>query len=637
MIDFSKLSKDILEIRNQEQFSKYLESYFSEIEQYFDNLSLEEIDKLKFDIEDLLYDLEDNKLIQEQNTNLINAFLILLAQKFEQANLIGAITLIFNYLPNSSVKKRLEASKIYLRTNDISRDYHNNFEKILDLISNSIVEDEGNYKAINAVANFYIVASSQFSRLKDESLLQSFRNLFFQNENKYPLLKNELIKNIVSSLTTTNFNVEIENIKKQINDNKPNFKSCDLLKNEIRIENSDYSKELYSLENPTFEKIKKVSDLHVKNLVNQDELFERLNRGIKIIDDENLLFKYIQSFGNKHKIKLYDAFEKIIAKFNGEKINIIDWGCGQAFATTMLIEYIKEKNINLHINDICLIEPSKLALSRGLLHIDILKTDNYNIKAINCDIDCLKKEDLVINNSYKTLHLFSNILDVESFNLNTDFLQKISSNFKNDNTFICVSPNINDKRNSRIDLFYKYFDENFDTEIISFRSDDIEKHKRYEKIFEVKYIYEIPTKEKYNEIEVRKNDYSLDIISELSIYSNYVVPILNLKILENSINIDPEYAIFKIRKVAEVITSKIYSKYEDNEQVISFNDKIRYLAYEQKIYTKAITNYVQTLRTIGNRGVHGNETDISKLRLDAHMMVIALICFIKEIKDNELI
>ena len=103
MIDFSKLSKDVLEIREQEQFSKYLESYFSEIEQYFDNLSLEEIDKLKFDIEDLLYDLEDNKLIQQQNTNLINAFLILLAQKFEQANLIGAIILILNYLPNSSV------------------------------------------------------------------------------------------------------------------------------------------------------------------------------------------------------------------------------------------------------------------------------------------------------------------------------------------------------------------------------------------------------------------------------------------------------------------------------------------------------------------------------------------------------
>ena len=634
MIDFSKLSKDILEIRDQEQFSKYLESYFSEIEQYFDNLSLEEIDKLKFDIEDLLYDLEDNKLIQEKNTNLINAFLILLAQKFEQANLIGAITLILNYLPNSSVKKRLEASKIYLRTNDISKDYHNNFEKILDLISDSIVEDEGNYKAINAVANFYIVASSQFSRLKDESLLQSFRNLFLHNENKYPLLKNELIKNIVSSLTTTNFNAEIENIKKQISDNKPNFKSCDLLKNEIRIENSDYSKELYSLENPTFEKIKKVSDSHIKNIENQDELFERLNRGIKIIDDENLLFKYIQSFGNKHKIKLYDAFEKIIDKFNGEKINIIDWGCGQAFATTMLIEYIKEKNINLHINDICLIEPSKLALSRGLLHIDILKTDNYNIKAINCDIDCLKKEDLVINNSYKTLHLFSYILDVESFNLNTDFLQKISSNFKNDNIFICVSPNINDKRNSRIDLFYKYFDENFDTELISFRSDDIEKHKRYEKIFEVRKTKINDATEKMDELK----NYNIDIYSKLVNFNDIIYPTIDSKRIMQYIDLDPDYVVFKIRKVAEVIVSGIYRKYESNGDIISQNDKIRYLSFVKKVLNKKAQSHLHTIRTIGNLSVHEDSDKPTVLeKEDAKFLITALILAIEELKTSNVI
>ena len=40
MIDLHKLSKDLLQIRNQEQFSKYLESYFGEIEEYFDKLNL---------------------------------------------------------------------------------------------------------------------------------------------------------------------------------------------------------------------------------------------------------------------------------------------------------------------------------------------------------------------------------------------------------------------------------------------------------------------------------------------------------------------------------------------------------------------------------------------------------------------
>ncbi len=120
-------------------------------------------------------------------------------------------------------------------------------------------------------------------------------------------------------------------------------------------------------------------------------------------------------------------------------------------------------------------------------------------------------------------------------------------------------------------------------------------------------------------------------------YSNYVVPILNIKILEDSINSYPEYAIFKIRKVAEVITSKIYSQYEENERTISFNDKIRYLSYEKKVFDKTITNYVQTIRTIGNRGVHEEDRDIGKQKLDAHLMVIALVSFLNELTDKKLL
>ena len=235
------------------------------------------------------------------------------------------------------------------------------------------------------------------------------------------------------------------------------------------------------------------------------------------------------------------------------------------------------------------------------------------------------------------MHLFSNILDIESFILDNTFFKKVSQSFNTNAIFVCVSPYRSDKNNNRLDLFFNHFDENFNTELISSRDTDIGNATRYEKIFEVKYITEEVIEEKRQEMIIVEKNYHIDVIDELSQYTDIVVPILNLKILENSINTDPDYAIFKIRKVAEIITTQIYSKYEDNEQIISFNDKIRYLAYEQKVFTKASTNYVQTLRTIGNRGVHGNEIDISKLRLDAHLMVIALISFIKEIKDDRLI
>ena len=342
------------------------------------------------------------------------------------------------------------------------------------------------------------------------------------------------------------------------------------------------------------------------------------------------------SFGSKHKQKLESAFDLIINKLESQKLDIVDWGCGQATASMILLSYAKKKNITLDIENITLIEPSKIALSRALLHIDILKQKEYNIKAINSELDCLDENE-IIKSKNKTLHIFSNILDIESFSLNNDFFKKASSHIQNDAIFVCVSPNRNDKLNNRLDLFYQYFDANFDIELISSRDTDIGNSTRYEKIFEVIFTEDIVVEETRHEIELVKNTYEFNALIELKNYENYIVPIINMKILEDSINIDPEYAIFKIRKVAEVITSKIYSQYENNSSTISFNDKIRYLSYEKNLFDKTITNYVHTLRTIGNRGVHGHDIETQRLKFDAHLMVIALISFIQELKDNNLI
>jgi hypothetical protein len=90
-----------------------------------------------------------------------------------------------------------------------------------------------------------------------------------------------------------------------------------------------------------------------------------------------------------------------------------------------------------------------------------------------------------MNNSNITLHLFSNILDVETFKLDKQFLEKISHSQNGLNYFICVSPNINDKRNFRLDIFYRYFNDNFMVELISARDNNIGNYKRYEKNFKV--------------------------------------------------------------------------------------------------------------------------------------------------------
>ena len=629
-----RISKDVLRCKNQDEFSKYLETYFFEIEQSFKNLTPKHINELKFDLEDLLYDLMDNRLVQTKNTQIVNAFLLLLADKFEQANLIGAITIIFDYLPKSKIKDRLAAAKMYLKVNDISKGYHNCFEEVISLLDINEKDEEEITPNIRAVENYFMTAMQHFSRVKNNNLAESFKHLFQQNKKQYNILNFQELVSFIEQVTINNYNEFAK--KPKLTANKVT-KSCTVNSNLINKEKSEYSQKLYTLSNANFQTIRQVSFDYIKKIGDSDDLYEQLARGARIIEDERLLYKYMSSFGKKHKEKLYDSYEVIIHKIKNEKINIIDWGCGQAFATMILLNFARENNITLDISNICLIEASKIALERGLLHIDCLKQKEYSIKAINSDIDCIKQSDLVFDNDYKTLHLFSNILDIESFRLNNVLLQNISSTFKNDNLFVCVSPNINDQRNNRLDLFYNYFNENFNTQLISARDSDINGHKRYEKIFEVKYIEEAIIEEKRQEIVTIQKDYNLDVIKELNNYSNYVVPILNMQILKDSINSDPEYAIFKIRKVSEVITSKIYAQYETNTTTMSFNDKIRYLSYEKKVFDKTITNYVHTLRTIGNRGVHEDGRDISKLKLDAHLMIIALISFLNEVVDKKLI
>jgi len=635
VFDFKKFTIDVLHHTTQEDLSKYLESCFMELEEYLESLSATKTNKMKFDIEDFLFEMLDAKLIKKENTKIINAFLLLIAQKLEQANLIGAITDLLKYLPNSAIKNRLEASRLYLRVNDISKDYQKNFERIVKLISSKEYEEEYRHKKINAILNFYIVAMGNFVRVKNSNLAKNFKILFIEQKKQFDILDDSLIVEVVEQLSIENYADTVEKVYEKINNNTLTKVSCDIKDSSIiQKEKSDYSKKLYDITNPTFTNIRQVSFDYIKSIGDPDELYASLQRGQVVIEDKNLLYKYLVSFGEKQKVKLYSAFEEIKDKLGGEKLNIIDWGCGQAFATIMLLEFAKEKDIQLDISDIYLIEPSKLALSRGLLHVDVFKTAEYNIKAINSDIDCLQDEDILFDNSHKTLHLFSNILDVESFNLDKNFLKKISNSIINDKLFICVSPNINDKRNGRIDLFYKYFDDNFNTNLLSSRDGNIGHHKRYEKIFEVKYIKQKEIEKSRQEVEKKKNDY-LDIYIELKVYEKYISPILDLKKINEVIDEDPEYLIFKIRKTAEVITSKIYSKYEDNSKNVSFNDMIRYLSYEKQLFNKKITSNLHTIRTIGNINVHGHDQKKQAQKLDAHLMLISLLILLKELENKK--
>lgn len=195
----------------------------------------------------------------------------------------------------------------------------------------------------------------------------------------------------------------------------------------------------------------------------KDNIYLQLKRGISILNTNEQLHYYNVAFGNLHKKKLDIAYKSISKYLNSKKIEIIDYGCGQALATVMLIDFCKSQKIELDITKVILIEPSKTALTRGALNVSLSCRSfhqNTKIYSINNKLQDISEEDLQTEEENLKIHLFSNILDIEDFSV-TDLSKKIKNTQEKSNIYVCVSPNFfrdgSHPRNERINRFQKEF------------------------------------------------------------------------------------------------------------------------------------------------------------------------------------
>lgn len=219
--------------------------------------------------------------------------------------------------------------------------------------------------------------------------------------------------------------------------------------------------------------------------------YDELERGRAILATQAQLICYLKRYGKMHQIKLNSSFEALFEALNLSdlSINLIDYGCGQALASGVFLDFLKGLNLNTTIKQIILIEPSFAALSRGILHLNLLGIDEEKIKAINTNFDELESADLKGIENNLSLHIFSNVLDLRNFTLNEKFYDKLSAN-KGINVFICISPPYNNTH-IRLDLFYQHFKDKFNADLIRHQKDDIMVNqraiKRYEYIFKAKF------------------------------------------------------------------------------------------------------------------------------------------------------
>ena len=220
-----------------------------------------------------------------------------------------------------------------------------------------------------------------------------------------------------------------------------------------------YSYLIEHMQNPSFQKVWDIAYDFVRKLPGDlcNELHESLNRGVDVLDSEPLLQMYIYSFGKMHNAKLQYAFEHLqenVVKY--KEIEIIDYGCGQGLASICYHDFLLEHNPNQTIKKITLIEPSLKALSRAELLCSRFFPD-AEIVAINKQFDELTKDDLIVSSKSPTLHLFSNILDVDSYDL-SHFSLLVKERSTGDNEYVIVSPMQNAQRVQRLKAFAKAID-----------------------------------------------------------------------------------------------------------------------------------------------------------------------------------
>jgi len=171
----------------------------------------------------------------------------------------------------------------------------------------------------------------------------------------------------------------------------------------IKSENSEYSKYIQNIENINFEKIRR----YCNNLVNDNKA-----------DD---MQKDLAKNGKMYKAFIYSSLEKFINELNNKTIKLYDWNCNQGINSMLLLDYIREKQLNIEIRSLTLIESNNQKLERAMSNIESL---NKNV-ILNCyhdmkEINTSKQKNINTIN----LHILSNLY-TKSSSFTYDCIDKI--------------------------------------------------------------------------------------------------------------------------------------------------------------------------------------------------------------------
>lgn len=404
----------------------------------------------------------------KKNETLNKEYFALNKEKYELQKKVTELTEKNNELNQKYESQNQRYNKVARGIRKIGDTYFNNKDfnsakEMYSFIANNIYPDPYvlnmlgicffNLKDIQTAIDFF---SKAISKKND------YAASYFNRGYCYYILKNydQALKDFkkAKSLGWENFNGSLEEVES-------------LLQQQIRLEDSEYTRLISS--SSSFDEILKNCNesMMVLSESDKEQLFNQICHGEAILKSDLQLRMYIFAYGNMHKHKLIAAFDVLKSKWaltENLKLDIIDYGCGQALASSLFAEYCSDNGINVNIENLLLVDPSVQAVSRGLFHINQIKGGS-TIKQIKTKIsrlDDLEPSDLTTKNS--ALHLFSNILDINEFDIEKLY-RNISQNRNSTDYFVCVSPYY-PYRIERLDNFYRYFKSNYKTKLYSKRS-----------------------------------------------------------------------------------------------------------------------------------------------------------------------
>lgn len=248
----------------------------------------------------------------------------------------------------------------------------------------------------------------------------------------------------------------------------------------------NYTEEIQQFQQLTTKDIINISTNHIPEKFKKcaynycDNKGRTLEHGTAVLETEEQCCAYMVAYGPMHRHKLWRALDEEEFPYNllTNGFEIFDWGCGQGIGSITFIEKLRKSNLLSKLNKVTLEEPSKVALSRAMLHVkkavegtstEIIGIEKYLPSDIGDNSNSITKIDV---SQPCAIHIFSNILDIEAVSLKK--VSKLIASSGQKHIVLCIGPaNLNE---SRINSFRNYFIENQVKLFTNFRKTDFGRH-----------------------------------------------------------------------------------------------------------------------------------------------------------------